>query len=600
VVLPLVKTCLAVAAAVALAIACGGDDDSTDETSVAGTDDLSEFDNVFNQALALDDEDLRGAPVYDIQATLSPDDLSLAGRETVALVNSREDEIEQLVFRVYANAEFNGGDNVEISELMVDGRPVDYNLQESLLTAELTEPLGSGDETVVEIAFEQNIPELGEPSPLDLGGDEAGYGVYGASQGLIALGYWYPALLPPGTDAAALPSGGDVSNFDAAYYRVRFTAPSDWELAASGEEVDAVDVEDGTHHEFVAAGARDFAIVLAEDFERLEEERDGVTYRVHYRTSEVDFRQAGHLLDFASDAVAVYSERFGPYLYDELDVAPIALRGGAAGIEFSGLVGIGTAFYGGDPLGAFGGLFGQDGGEDSNSDAPDILEDLLESDAIEDLFGETIDSLFGGESGGIGGLEDVTEFVVAHEVAHQWWYNAVGSDSVGHPWMDESLTNYSAVVYFEDRHGVEEAEAQVQAQLVLPFQTMGILGGEDAVVDQPADAFSSAVEYSGVVYGKGGYFFLELRELVGDEAFLSGLREYYETYILESAPNAAMVDIIAERSEDPEAVRALYERWIQEVHGEEDIGEISGLEGLIGGEGSLGGVLEDLLDGLVD
>jgi aminopeptidase N len=45
------------------------------------------------------------------------------------------------------------------------------------------------------------------------------------------------------------------------------------------------------------------------------------------------------------------------------------------------------------------------------------------------------------------------EWIVAHEVAHQWWYGLVGSDPVNEPWLDEGLTNYSITFYFEDVHG---------------------------------------------------------------------------------------------------------------------------------------------------
>jgi hypothetical protein len=33
--------------------------------------------------------------------------------------------------------------------------------------------------------------------------------------------------------------------------------------------------------------------------------------------------------------------------------------------------------------------------------------------------------------------------VVAHEVAHQWWYGLVGNDQYGEPWLDESFAQYT-------------------------------------------------------------------------------------------------------------------------------------------------------------
>ena len=39
---------------------------------------------------------------------------------------------------------------------------------------------------------------------------------------------------------------------------------------------------------------------------------------------------------------------------------------------------------------------------------------------------------------------------VAHEVAHQWWYGVVGSDSTRNAWQDEGLAEYSAICFLKD------------------------------------------------------------------------------------------------------------------------------------------------------
>jgi aminopeptidase N len=33
--------------------------------------------------------------------------------------------------------------------------------------------------------------------------------------------------------------------------------------------------------------------------------------------------------------------------------------------------------------------------------------------------------------------------LVAHEVAHQWWYSIVGNDQYREPWLDETFASYS-------------------------------------------------------------------------------------------------------------------------------------------------------------
>ncbi|MCG4735065.1 M1 family peptidase, partial [Casaltella massiliensis] len=39
----------------------------------------------------------------------------------------------------------------------------------------------------------------------------------------------------------------------------------------------------------------------------------------------------------------------------------------------------------------------------------------------------------------------------------QWWYSVVGNDEVNEPWLDEALTEYSTVLYFEKKYGKETA-----------------------------------------------------------------------------------------------------------------------------------------------
>jgi aminopeptidase N len=58
--------------------------------------------------------------------------------------------------------------------------------------------------------------------------------------------------------------------------------------------------------------------------------------------------------------------------------------------------------------------------------------------------------LLGGGTGGFGGMEYPELIftmpfgnVIAHEIAHQWWYGLVGDDQYNEPWLDESFATYS-------------------------------------------------------------------------------------------------------------------------------------------------------------
>lgn len=98
---------------------------------------------------------------------------------------------------------------------------------------------------------------------------------------------------------------------------------------------------------------------------------------------------------------------------------------------------------------------------------------------------------------------------IAHEVAHQWFFGAVGNDQYREPWLDESLT-----VFHEE---------------LLAPGTYACPPGE-----RPAGRLAGGMQrfagdlrrYNDVVYRGGACAFLELRARAGDVRLRRGLRVY--------------------------------------------------------------------------
>jgi hypothetical protein len=81
---------------------------------------------------------------------------------------------------------------------------------------------------------------------------------------------------------------------------------------------------------------------------------------------------------------------------------------------------------------------------------------------------------------------------------------------------------------------------------------------------------------------------------VGDAAFFDGLRDYYVKWNDHIAgPDTLRLAIEARSPAKKAQIGALYKRWIQEAHGQEDIGGGMNLDiaGMLGG--ILGGNLGD-------
>jgi hypothetical protein len=305
------------------------------------------------------------------------------------------------------------------------------------------------------------------------------------------------------------------------------------------------DVKDGRRRIEVSAGlVRDFAMIASKDLETKTETVGDVEVRSHFLSAE---RAAGEkVLDAAKAALAIYEKRFGRYPYADLDLVEAPLIGGAGGVEFAGLTTIASMFYrpamGGSGLG---GLLGLLGGGRSGSSGDDPMGAMMDS---------------------------MREFVTAHEVAHQYWHGLVGSDSRAHPYLDEGLAQYSAILYLEDRYGKARAKKDGDMNVAMNYRAMRMMGQNDGAVDRPAVSFGGMVPYAGLVYGKGPYVWGALREAVGDEAFFGAVRSYVTKYHFKLAPPRALVDLIAEGG-DAAKVQGIARRWLEEKHGDEDVGK---------------------------
>jgi aminopeptidase N len=117
------------------------------------------------------------------------------------------------------------------------------------------------------------------------------------------------------------------------------------------------------------------------------------------------------------------------------------------------------------------------------------------------------------------------ESVVAHEVAHQWFYSTVGNDQVDEPWVDEAMAQYATLLYYADIYGPSGA-AGFQSSLERRWERVN---REDIPIGLPVRAYTPQ-KYGAIVYGRGPLFIETLAETMGEETFAAFLRDYYQTF----------------------------------------------------------------------
>lgn len=132
-----------------------------------------------------------------------------------------------------------------------------------------------------------------------------------------------------------------------------------------------------------------------------------------------------------------------------------------------------------------------------------------------------------------GALPDFPDFFVAHELAHQWWGQAVGWKNYHEQWLSEGFAQYFSALYAERSLGRNVFDGIIRRMQAWAMDKSDqgpiYLGYRIGHVKGDSRLFRA------VVYNKGAMVLHMLRRLVGDQAFFDGLRRFYDTWRFQKA-----------------------------------------------------------------
>ena len=408
--------------------------------------------------------ELNGASVYHIEFTVADNLYEITGTEEVRYTNTEDVELNEVQFRLFPNIL---GGEMSVSNLTIDGQPLtpEFELENSLMIVRLSSPLEIGQSIVLKMDYAVIVPQS-----LELN-----YGMLAYADEVLALAHAYPMLAvydDEGWNAEIPPQDGDVTFADTSFYVVRIHVPKNLTLATSGTRL-SLDEDGQTQVLTVANGpARDFYLAASPNYEETSQTFGEVTIRSYapkYLQDGSDFA-----IDVASKSIGVFSTRYAPYPYTELDIVSTPTL--ALGIEYPGAITITSRIY------------------DVNNN-----------------YAGTPASVY-------------MEATVAHEVGHQWFYSLVGDDQLDDPWLDESLTQFATLQYFADEYGAGGASG-FQSSLEGRWARVG---NAKIPIGLPVAGYQGA-EYGAIVYGRGPLFFLALRDEMGTDIFDAFIKEYTET-----------------------------------------------------------------------
>lgn len=118
------------------------------------------------------------------------------------------------------------------------------------------------------------------------------------------------------------------------------------------------------------------------------------------------------------------------------------------------------------------------------------------------------------------------EGTVSHEIAHQWFGDAVTEADWHHLWLSEGFATYFGAQFFEVADGPDAFRGRMEAN-----RRSVITSGDAArpIYDpEETDLFALLNDNN---YEKGAWVLHMLRGIMGDEAFFAGIREYYRRYV---------------------------------------------------------------------
>lgn len=461
---------------------------------------------------------------YDINLKLDDDKNTIEGYVIIDYVNKTDSSLDKIVLKDYAYPickKKNKNSEIISVENMKNKTKYDFKRDKNttILNVNLAKPLKPNKSEKIKVKFKSDIPK-----------SKSRYGYVKNEYGNIyQLSFFYPTLSV--FENGKWNTDPYVFNGETAYskctdFNINLKLPEKYMVACSGNETKESTKDGIAKWNIKAEKMRDVAFVACDYMELETQKVDGIdinNYYFKFKGQKNKYKDVA--MESAKDSVALYNKTYGKYIYNELDVVETYL---GDGMEYPGLVMI---------------------SEDDHVD--------------NDLSCYTN-----------------TSRLIAHEIAHQWFYAAVGNDQYNEPWLDESFATFSgSILYTTSNQSSWENACKEEEKLygsdgnikfhndkdVKEFMNPWIeqvCAGDKYIINKPVKSYFykefnkelntdfNKDEYFAKTYDGGKAFLYLLRENMGKENFYKAIREYYENYKFKEATTEDFINIIKKYGND--------------------------------------------------
>lgn len=407
---------------------------------------------------------------YEMEIDFDNSKRTISGTAYITITNKTNTVLDELHIRNYtANIT-----DSKFTNFKVSGKELKAHIDEqdkSIISVHLNKKLKPNKTITVSMDFKTTIPKIQ---------DKFGYAVFEEKE-IYNLSTCFPTLSffdgKKWYDHPYIENFGESNLSHLSNYIVTVNTPDNFSVVATGDETIK-----GNSTKIIGENLRELALVISNSFTSLSKISNGTKINYYYLNFENNNEFSNAILEASYNSFELFSNYFGDYIHSELDIVHTFME---SAMEYSGLVMLGY---------------------------PDASKDdiqYLDKASKEHEFLPAQQSR------------------VAHEIAHQWFYSAVGNDPYLEPWLDEGFAEYCEDILWQNT--LRDAEEKEKFNHFIKDYIKQVTK-DRYIINKGYSNYTEDNNYSMYVYEGGKLFLYELRETLGEENFRLALREYYNTY----------------------------------------------------------------------
>ncbi|UCE41748.1 MAG: hypothetical protein JSV17_01775 [Candidatus Aminicenantes bacterium] len=149
------------------------------------------------------------------------------------------------------------------------------------------------------------------------------------------------------------------------------------------------------------------------------------------------------------------------------------------------------------------------------------------------------------------------EYYLAHEIAHQWWGQGVTWERHHDQWISEGLAQFSTILYLKEKYG-ETAFESILKKMSEWTEKKAKWG---PIIFGSRISHFDFYAFQTIVYNKSSLALNMLKDMLGEEVFFSGIREFFKKFKYRAARTNDFVVTLSEIYEKD--LRPFFDAWFE-------------------------------------